>query len=663
MKKILSYLMLAMVLLVLGHGEAWACQKSASFDSIMNNPQYGYAARLICKSEGSCDAQGNITNAYCGHNDSGIANVGFCSNTRVTSSTEAADNSCLNDFIIPGKNAFDQYAAGKTIDPTQRDAILINFIDLYVQSPLATTTLGACIDNPNLYTAGNNTPWTIPAAGLSCLSANGIEPDNRLLRARICSYIDPDQKLLAYAVVGGQNCQGIDPNQCWQIWCDQSRRMGEINGKGNGTVPTGGATGSIADQTPQDIANITCFSCTLIKAIIKISADLGEDIFNGLRETLVSLIGVVIALVLLYRIGTLFLPFGPTENAGKVVNQQLYLTGLGITLCIVLSSMTYFWQYVYVPVLQSSVDISDVILQSVGGIEGYAVCPPVPVIGTASEQSALLAERIECQTKNIVETLTQGLRVGWAMIDSMRRYEVSANPASLINVAKNLLLIFSAIPIIAIYFYATLKFLFAMIDVVWRWTLISMISPLMIASFLTKQTRSFFGFGMKGMFESLVSFALMSIVAAVTASLLANIDVDPSYAGKLNDPQSYIESIQKGLVFAPTINRAAFWNITFIGLLSGALLFKCRDLAGRLVGSVTGGAAGDFGQSILNGGTTQNIANNTLGRAASHNMQNFQQHLKDVRQEKAYPTPPPSTTPSTPTPTPAPSTPPTPKTP
>ncbi len=646
MRKIFSCLLLAVVLLVLGHGGVWACTKSASFDSIMNNPQYGNAARLICKSEGMCLPNGEINPAkYCLHFDSGVRNVGLCSNTKVTSSTDAADRSCLNDFIIPGKQAFDAYAAGKTIDPTQRDAILINFIDFYVQSPLGVSGFGRCLDNPNLYSAGNSTPWAIPAEGLQCLKDNGIDANNRILRARICSYISPTAKTLEFAA-GGISCYYKTPDQCAKIWCDQSRRLKEINGGGNGSVPTG-ATGSIADQTPQDIANITCFSCPLIKAIIKISADLGEDIFNGLRETLVSLIGVVIALIMMYKIGTLFLPFGPTENIGKTVNQLVYLAGLGIMLSIILSSMTYFWQYVYVPVLQASVDISDVILQSVGGIQGYAVCPAVPVIGTVSEQSSLLADRIECQTKNIVETLSQGLRVGWAMIDSMRRYEVTENPASWINVAKNFLLIFSAIPIIAVYFYATLKFLFAMIDVVWRWTFMSMISPLMIASFLTKQTRSFFGFGMKGMLESLVAFALMSIVAAVTASLLANIDVDPSYTGKLNDPNSYIEAIRKGQVFAPTINRAAFWNITFIGLLCGALLFKCRDLAGKLIGSMTGGAAGDFGQSILNGGTVQNIVNNTLGRAASHDMQNFQQHLKDVRQEKAYPTPSTPSTPST----------------
>lgn len=646
MKKILSYLMLAVVLLVLGHGGAWAlsCSPSASFTKIMDDPVYGIAARAVCRSEGNCNADGTITQAYCGHPDpkNNELNTGFCSNQSAGSSDlQVSDESCLNKFIKPAFEYYKRYAEGKNLTPEQKKAVLLSFVDLLVQAPKAVHIEGtsdyglqSCLENPSLY--GQNT-WKVPEAGKVCLIANAIDASDRILRARVCSYIVPSKGTLAFSTGYGGDCNGETPDTCVSIWCDQSRRMSALNGTGGvlGNLPTG----SIADQTPQNIANITCFSCPLIKAIIKISADLGEDIFNGLRETLVSLIGVVIALVLLYRIGTLFLPFGPTENAGKVVNQQLYLTGLGIMLCIVLSSMTYFWQYVYVPVLQSSVDISDVILQSVGGIEGYAKCPAAAVIGTVSEQSALLADRIECQTKNIVETLSQGLRVGWAMIDSMRRYEVTGNPASWINVAKNFLLIFSAIPIIAIFFYATLKFLFGMIDVVWRWTFICMISPLMIASFLTKQTRSFFGFGMKGMLESLVSFTLMSIVAAVTASLLANVDVDPSYAGKLNDPKSYIKAISDAKTFAPTLNRAAFWNITFIGLLCGGLLFKCRDLAGKLVGSVTGGAAGDFGQSILNGGTVQNIGNNIMGRAASQDVQKFQQNLKDVRQEKAYPTP------------------------
>jgi hypothetical protein len=257
----------------------------------------------------------------------------------------------------------------------------------------------------------------------------------------------------------------------------------------------------------------------------------------------------------------------------------------------------------------------------------------------------LLADRIECQTKNIVEGISQGMRVGWAMIASVVHYPVNSfNDVINMNLIKNMLLIFSAIPIISVYFYASLKFLFAMIDVVWRWTFICMISPLMIASYVTKQTRSFFSFGMKAMFESLVAFAMMSVVAAVTASLIANMDVDANYKNlaTLNTPQKYIDAVQAGYVYAPTINRAAFWNITFIGLLCGGLLFQCRDLAGRLVSSMTGGAAGDFGGSILNRGNAGNLANNTLGRAASGDEQRFLQDRVNERQAKAYPTPPPT---------------------
>jgi hypothetical protein len=666
MKKTLSCLMFAVVLLVLGHGGAWgqaclsqsvSCQPSANFRQIMDNTKYGYAARLICKSEGSCDASGNITNCYCGHGDSNRSNIGLCSNTRVISSTEAADNSCLNDFIIPGKQLFDQYAATTNIDPTQRDAIIINFIDLYVQSHEAAGALGQCINNPNLYTAGNSTPWTVPPTD-SCGGLNGIDPNNRILRARICTYIVPSTGRLKYEA-GGINCTGQTPDQCSKIWCEQSGRMSKINGGGSG-----GNFPSLTNEKPQNVAEITCFSCPLIKIIVKIAADLGEDIFNGLRETLISLIGIVIALIMMYKIGTLFLPFGPTENVSKVINQVTYLAAVGIMLSVVLSSMSYFWQYVYIPVLQASVDISDVVLRSTA-IEGYASCPSVPIIGTVQEQNNLLAERIECQTKNIVEGISQGIRVGWAMIASIGNYPI-VDWNGIMNLIKRVLLLFSAIPIIAVYFYATLKFLFSMIDVVWRWTFVSMISPIMIASFATKQTRSFFSFGMKAMFESLIAFSMMSIVAAVTASLIANVDLDSNYKSlaTLNTPDKYIKAIQAGNVYAPTINRAAFWNITFIGLLCGGLMFQCRDIAGKLVSSMTGGASGQFGESILNRGSAGSLLSNTLGRAASGDEQNILQGLKNERQEKAYPTPPsdpnatPTSAPSTPSPAP-----PTPKTP
>jgi hypothetical protein len=633
MRKALSCLMFTVVLLVLGHTEAWgaSCSPSASFSKIMNDPVYGSIAQKVCRSEGNCNANGTITQAYCGHKDSGNGkwNIGFCSNQNGPATLQARDESCLNRFIKPGFAAHSACPAARN-DPDGK--ILFTFIDVRIQGREQTyNKMCSCVGRK----------FTPNAAAQRLIRQYNIDPNDPMLSARMCAYLEGGTTLNVSRDTW-PDCAGKTPENCATFWRDQARRM---SASGSGGVSGILSLPSLTNQEPQNIANITCFSCGLIKAVVKISADLGEDIFNGLRGTLVTLIGVVIALIMLYKIGTLFLPFGPTDNVSKVINQEMYLAGVGLMLSIVLSSMTYFWEYVYIPVLQASVDISDVVLQSTN-IAGYSSCSSsISISGTPQEQNALLADRIECQTKNIVEGISQGMRVGWAMIASVVHYPVNSfNDVINMNLIKNMLLIFSAIPIISVYFYASLKFLFAMIDVVWRWTFICMISPLMIASYVTKQTRSFFSFGMKAMFESLVAFAMMSVVAAVTASLIANMDVDANYKNlaTLNTPQKYIDAVQAGYVYAPTINRAAFWNITFIGLLCGGLLFQCRDLAGRLVSSMTGGAAGDFGGSILNRGNAGNLANNTLGRAASGDEQRFLQDRVNERQAKAYPTPPPT---------------------
>jgi muramidase (phage lysozyme) len=158
------------------------------------------AARIIGMSEGTRTADGGFTDAFQGHTDpgNGAHNMGSFSYQHGASTPEEADRAELEVLQSQYKN-YEKAASAAGLDPND-PRLAMNFLDLYVQAPLAATGEGGFLDQ------------------LPTIAKQGIS-DESILSARIESYKDPS--------TGQFDAPGLG-NDLGQITHDQQRRMDRV---------------------------------------------------------------------------------------------------------------------------------------------------------------------------------------------------------------------------------------------------------------------------------------------------------------------------------------------------------------------------------------------------------------------------------------------------
>jgi hypothetical protein len=256
------------------------------------------------------------------------------------------------------------------------------------------------------------------------------------------------------------------------------------------------------------------------------------------------------------------------------------------------------------------------------------------------------AAQMSCVARAINKTLSQGTRVGWAMIVAFRELQGHEaidlrNPLTYRNLVRVVVLILSGVILMGVFIYASLAFLWVIIDIVYRWTFISIISPLAIAAYTFRETRGFSSFAIRGMMESFIGLILTAVVAAVTVKLVEQTGFDPRTTGKVLIPkniETYIQMLEKAdpTIRAPTINTTLFWSLATIGMMAGSLMFKMKDLASYLTSSAIGGWATDTGLKITNLGTVWNPINQVVGRFGSERMMRHLERRYEAKFEKPY---------------------------
>ncbi len=535
--------------------------------------QCGFLMRVICTAEGNCDSNGNPSDPYFGHQDlSGKWNTGWCSATGQGLACARPPGSCpADDFCYNHCRA--SVAACKAFANADGWTKL-NCLDLYNQCP-------ACVTE-----AKDNFEQRLKEA-----YAKGLKGDAAIQWARAHTFFTNGR----WNVDPGF-CSGTPAQIEACVMRDQKRRMNDMNAAvtcNAGGDLGGGGGGSLIPSLPRDTIDfLKCWSCGLIEVIVNVGTEMGEAAFNGLKDAFKALISMLLGFFLLFHTAKLLFPFGPVEAGGQTVSRILSILASGAISLMLLTSMDFYWETIYFPVLDGSVNLSQEVLKSITKVK-LKDCGTLPSGGTTKDKSAALATKLSCQTANITETINRGIRVGWAMLDAMTEYKSSDGGVlgNLINFIKQGLLFVSACIIMAVYFYASLMFLFAVIEVVYRWTFLALVAVISMAAYTFRETRSLAMFAIKGMMESMVALTLMSMVAAISINLMTRV------GGGDGNIEKYITDIQKSKILIPTLNVPEFWTIVFIGLICGSLMFKMKAVAKYLVGSAAGNI--DFGQRLV----------------------------------------------------------------
>lgn len=416
---------------------------------------------------------------------------------------------------------------------------------------------------------------------------------------------------------------------------------------------------SVALLTKLTAQFLQCWSCDLLEALTVGGITTGEKVYDKLRMALVALILTVEGIFALWYVFKVMQPFGADGRVSGVFNEYATNLFVAFLICLVLASSGFFWKYLYIPVLSSAMDLSGTIV-SAGENSQLDNCPAVAK-GDLKTVAESVGERLSCQVRGVSEGVGSGVTIGWAMWNRMTlvgdgtsinlmAWAVAGGlvlvggPAGLLvgliiflvtggiggqvsSLLDRINLFFSGAALMAVFFYASLIYVFGVMQVILRWTVIALASPLMIASYAFKQTRGMAQWGISGMFESLMSLAMMSIVALIAIALVTesmekqgaqfassvSTAAQTSTAANKTKASSQFQSIQglvekiendKDFKGVPTMNTVAFWELLTVGLLIGSLMQRMPALARQLIG----GAGASMPNTVAWGQTVGNRA-------------------------------------------------------
>lgn len=251
-----------------------------------------------------------------------------------------------------------------------------------------------------------------------------------------------------------------------------------------------------------------CWTCGAFNTIGAIGLDFADQAFTQLSSGLTVLIGLFMALWVLYFAAKLFLPFGAPGsshwNTGAVKLFKL------LFVLAFLQSSGPFWNYVFTPILSTALGLasqlataSDVYEKDFGKMEsmpgGNAArdyCsgtqqPPSQLSLNDNTRSAFAAlTQMDCPLSRIQSEYAKGILVGVAVMGQAR---CSKALFALLPTEGSIACLAAGVILIVLFGFGYLVFPFLLLDVLMRVVLVAVTSPLAIASILFKPTEKIAG--------------------------------------------------------------------------------------------------------------------------------------------------------------------------
>jgi hypothetical protein len=313
-----------------------------------------------------------------------------------------------------------------------------------------------------------------------------------------------------------------------------------------------------------DLAGLdACMSCTLVEMLANTSYELGGKAHAVLQTSMTALLGAIFGIYILVQAGKLLFPFGPLENITGIFNAVATRTLIIIAAMTFMLSFGNYWTLIHTPPLVAGINLTSTLMDRTKiTLSGIALinqaCPQLD-----SGDANAIGQAMSCTMRNAQDTVSKGLMAG---IGAMFANSASQNPLVMFTsgVGGIVVALLSAAVLLLIYAPIYLSLPLKMADIILRWTLLAVLSPLMIAAAAFPVTRSFMFAGLKGLLQAAFELMLYGIVVAFGAYAMSTI------IGSLSRNDG---------IYATTLNIAMFWQLLLIGWITDVLLAKSRSVA------------------------------------------------------------------------------------
>lgn len=374
----------------------------------------------------------------------------------------------------------------------------------------------------------------------------------------------------------------------------------------------------------------SCWSCDSLGQIVKIGLGFSEQAFTALASQTVNLLGILMAIWLLFFAARMFMPFGIEGGGGALWNKGAKkLLQFAVVLAFLQGSQS-FWSYLFLPVMSSGmafsrtiVTLSDAFEVSSGTSEAgpsgatavQTYCTDTTTGGGDGVDGALaVMAQMNCPLATIQSQFGKGMLIGIAQIVGAVKQE---------HYGTVITSIIGGLFLIGVYFYGLLMFPIFLIDVLMRVTIMTTIAPLALAASLFGPTRSFAQKVMWQVAHAALTLVFTSIVGGIGKATLAyvfsNLKVDGATAGA-RDWSSLIQILEDqktpdGADFYIDLRTMAFYQLLGVGVILIFMLRQANKMAAEFTsaggadvsGALAGVASGVSGVSQLTGGAARQV--------------------------------------------------------
>jgi hypothetical protein len=386
-------------------------------------------------------------------------------------------------------------------------------------------------------------------------------------------------------------------------------------------------SGSGSSSTAQLLSNLFqgCWSCGAFNTVGAIGLDFADKAFSNLAGGMTILIGLFMALWVLFFAAKLFLPFGPpgaahwNMGAGKVMKVIFVLAFL--------QTSGPFWDYIFTPILSTGLgiasqlatatDIYETDFGASGGVPGGSgassgtpdyCAGPIPAtrisgLSASAQQGLTALEQMDCPLSKMQSQFGKGIMIGVAVIGQM-----GCSKSWLPNILPSnsaMAFLAAGIVLIVVYLFGFLVFPFLLIDVLAKIILVAATSPLAIASILFKPTARIAERAVWSLLHAGLTLMFGAAIAGIGKALLAYILQQMSTNGgpTLTDWSSLQSSLENSCAqgFNVDFSTASFYMLVGTGIITIFMMRRASALATELTGTAHGGTGAQTGLAAIVG--------------------------------------------------------------
>lgn len=323
----------------------------------------------------------------------------------------------------------------------------------------------------------------------------------------------------------------------------------------------------------EDMSQI-CIGCVLVSRMIEITDTYGKKVFKTLQNGMLGLIAVGTTLWILFHVGRLFTPFTPLAELTNLNNMVTNRLGITLLVCLFLGSFLNFWNIIYTPIVVSGLQSAGVFINAaseVAGMEG-AVTKFCGGLDLSGADGAVLSKAMECVMGSMQET------VGKIMMGALSGMYASIgilNPFTfIVGIAGCAIILWQ-------FGWIYLSLPLRIADIVIRWTVISMLSPIIIAAFILPSARNLTITALRGLVQSSMELLMVGVVLALTNGTIVQLEKNAAAAQNF-DPSSPGEAVVK--YFSQiSLGVDLFWQLFIIGMVTNLLLRNVNKYSDALI--------------------------------------------------------------------------------